>query len=503
MPLVMISVRSCPARPTNGSPLRSSSSPGPSPTNIRRRRGCRRRRRGSCDRWRACSAGSRRSARGPRAALAVDRRIAPARRRWRRSALAAAGCCAAARGEALGERSLRLFDEGAEPEARAPQSLLRGRFRHCSVRLSCLARPRWRRRARLRSAGPACLGPGDPPVSRLAGPADLSTLPEPYKKCCADNAGRTSTDRSPPTSCRPSGTPARLHPLPLLARRLAGRRRRAHARGTAFAYGYLSHLAATSTRTTTSFPCSSSSAFRARALRHIYWEARFDATRGRRSLACSAGSRPALPRLRRAGRARRRADAVLVPHQQADLRLGDGAAAARAVAAHGAPPRGALALPLPPSEVDTFNGLCVDAIQDLLAPRRAAAVMRPTRPATRACAGRKEVRRKLRELQRRQVPIDRHPAALSAASSWHAARAGCPSRAAPEWPARIRAARSRRARPSALRLRSRLAHSRHPIHRARSATSSLSQQRQRLRLALGVDQPHHVGVDAEAGVRRR
>jgi hypothetical protein len=55
--------------------------------------------------------------------------------------------------------------------------------------------------------------------------------------------------------------------------------------------------------------------------------------------------RPSVSGLRPPRRAGRGADSVLVPHQQAHLRFGDGPAAGRAVAAHGARPRRALALP--------------------------------------------------------------------------------------------------------------------------------------------------------------
>ena len=141
--------------------------------------------------------------------------------------------------------------------------------------------------------------------------------------------------------------PQPLHALPLLARRLADRRlRHAREREEAFAWGYLSHLAADVYSHNHYVPVQLVVSFESRALRHIYWEARFDAAQTPRPLAPhSHGPRPPLRRLRSAGRARRRADAVLVPDQQAHLPLGDGVAAGRAVAAHGARPRRALALP--------------------------------------------------------------------------------------------------------------------------------------------------------------
>jgi hypothetical protein len=72
-----------------------------------------------------------------------------------------------------------------------------------------------------------------------------------------------------------------LHALPLLAGRLADRRDAEGERQQAFAYGYLSHLAGDVYSHNHFVPIQLVVSYQARTLRHVYWEARFDAAQAR------------------------------------------------------------------------------------------------------------------------------------------------------------------------------------------------------------------------------
>ena len=91
----------------------------------------------------------------------------------------------------------------------------------------------------------------------------------------------------------------------------------------AFAYGYLSHLAADVYSHNHFVPTQLVVSFRARTLRHVYWEARFDSMQDPdyRGIVSDL-RRQCFPECDRAGEESRGAHHLLLPHQQAHLRLG-------------------------------------------------------------------------------------------------------------------------------------------------------------------------------------
>ena len=102
----------------------------------------------------------------------------------------------------------------------------------------------------------------------------------------------------------------------------------------AFAWGYMTHLAADVLSHNHFVPLHLVLSFAGRTSGHAYWEARVDGLQDEHHASrLRARAHHAVRGLRRARRSRRRAHAVLVPHEQANLRLADGAREARSLAA--------------------------------------------------------------------------------------------------------------------------------------------------------------------------
>jgi hypothetical protein len=177
-------------------------------------------------------------------------------------------------------------------------------------------------------------------------------------------------------------------------------------REEAFAYGYLSHLAADVYSHNHFVPVQLVTSFEARTLRHIYWEARFDAAQERdRWRLVRTVLRHRYRDLDRLVERVVERTLFLVQDEQAHLRLGDGAAAARAVAGDGEGPRGASRYPPPQADVDRFNGLCVSAIQDLMLHGQESACQHADPTGRETIAQANLLRRKLRALKRKgEVP---------------------------------------------------------------------------------------------------
>jgi hypothetical protein len=113
----------------------------------------------------------------------------------------------------------------------------------------------------------------------------------------------------------------------------------------AFAYGYLTHLAADTYSHNYFVPLQLIISFRARALKHVYWEARFDAMQPesdwKRVRDVVSKLYPDCDELME-----RVVERTLFSFRtnKRDLQLGDGVAPRRAVASHDAPSRNAVAL---------------------------------------------------------------------------------------------------------------------------------------------------------------
>lgn len=171
-------------------------------------------------------------------------------------------------------------------------------------------------------------------------------------------------------------------------------------REQAFAYGYLSHLAADVYSHNHYVPVQLVLSFEARTLRHLYWEARFDAAQRRdhwRLVRSVLSHRhPDLDRL--VGRVVERTlfsfrtnkrifNSVMALQQLSQWQL--------MVRNLGERSR----FPLPAAEVERFNGLCVSAIQDLLVHERDSACQHADPTGRDALAQASALRRKLRALK--------------------------------------------------------------------------------------------------------
>ncbi len=185
----------------------------------------------------------------------------------------------------------------------------------------------------------------------------------------------------------------------------------------AFAYGYLSHLAGDVYSHNHFVPTQLIVSYRARALRHVYWEARFDSLQDpalRRLLADIAAHRfPECDRLVEevvartlfSFRTNKRIFDSMLAWQQLDRWHSVLLIAAR----HSR-------YPLPPEVVPAYNRLCVQSIRDLLRRGRDSASQREDPTGAAALALAKDVRRKLKALARRQKlsrQIEREVAALA------------------------------------------------------------------------------------------
>ncbi len=177
-------------------------------------------------------------------------------------------------------------------------------------------------------------------------------------------------------------------------------------REEAFAYGYLSHLAADVYSHNQFVPVQLVTSFEARTLRHIYWEARFDAAqdRDRWRLIRSVLRH----RYRDLDRLVERVVERTLFSFKTNKRIFDSVMALQQLEQWQAMVRGLgdrSRYPLPASEVDRFNGLCVAAIQDLLLHGHASACQAADPTGHEALKQASALRRKLRMLKRKgEVP---------------------------------------------------------------------------------------------------
>ena len=173
-------------------------------------------------------------------------------------------------------------------------------------------------------------------------------------------------------------------------------------REQAFAYGYLSHLAGDVFSHNEYVPVQLIVSYRARTLKHIYWEARFDAAQERdrcrlirtvleqRYPDCDRLVERVVERTLFSFRTNKRIFNSVMALQQFDQwqrmirRLSERSR-----------------YPLPESEVDRFNAVCVGAIQDLLAHGHASACQQSDPTGRETLSRAESLRRKLRALRRR------------------------------------------------------------------------------------------------------
>jgi hypothetical protein len=170
----------------------------------------------------------------------------------------------------------------------------------------------------------------------------------------------------------------------------------------AFAYGYLSHLASDTFSHNYFLPVRLIASFRARTMRHVYWEARFDANQ-------SPARWPVLTLVA----------AHVYPHCddlvervvertlfsfRTNKRIFDSLLALQRLEYW----RGAMqrvtdskSYPLPHGEIDRFNGLCVEAIVDLMCNGEAAACHAADPTGRENLARANAIRKRLRALARR------------------------------------------------------------------------------------------------------
>ena len=175
----------------------------------------------------------------------------------------------------------------------------------------------------------------------------------------------------------------------------------------AFAHGYLSHLASDTYSHNYFVPTQLVTSFPSAARRHVYWEARFDAQledahrdllRGvsnRHFPECDALVERVVGKTLFSFRTNKRIFESVVALQH----LHRWQATLRRITARSR-------FVLAESEIRRYNGLCVTAIQDLLAHGEQAAVMRYDPNGHESLRRAKEIRKKLRELARRQVPTE-------------------------------------------------------------------------------------------------
>ena len=177
-------------------------------------------------------------------------------------------------------------------------------------------------------------------------------------------------------------------------------------REEAFAYGYLSHLAADVYSHNHYVPVQLVTSFEARTLRHIYWEARFDAAqeRDRWRLIRSVLRH----RYRDLDRLVERVVERTLFSFKTNKRIFDSVMALQQLEQWQVMVRGLgdrSRYPLPQGEVDRFNGLCVSAIQDLLLHGQDSACQGADPTGQEALAQASALRRKLRALKRKgEVP---------------------------------------------------------------------------------------------------
>jgi hypothetical protein len=177
-------------------------------------------------------------------------------------------------------------------------------------------------------------------------------------------------------------------------------------REEAFAYGYLSHLAADVYSHNQYVPVQLVTSFEARTLRHIYWEARFDAAqdRDRWRLIRSVLRH----RYRDLDRLVERVVERTLFSFKTNKRIFNSLMALQQLSQWQQMVRSLgdrSRYPLPASEVERFNALSVGAIQDLLLHGRESACQQADPTGREALAQASALRRKLRTLRRKgEVP---------------------------------------------------------------------------------------------------
>jgi hypothetical protein len=173
-------------------------------------------------------------------------------------------------------------------------------------------------------------------------------------------------------------------------------------RQQAFAYGYLSHLAGDVYSHNHFVPIQLVVSYQARTLRHVYWEARFDAAQARdrsrllRSVLehrypdCDRLVERVVERTLFSFRTNKRIFNSVMALQ----RLDQWQAMIRHLSQRSR-------YPLPVSEIDRFNDLCIGAIRDLLGRGKRSACQHADPTGRDALARAGVLRRKLRALKRR------------------------------------------------------------------------------------------------------
>jgi hypothetical protein len=186
-------------------------------------------------------------------------------------------------------------------------------------------------------------------------------------------------------------------------------------REQAFAYGYLSHLAGDVYSHNHFVPVQLIVSFQTRTLRHVYWEARFDAAQRRdrwrliRSVFehaypdCDQLVERVVERTLFSFRTNKRIfNSVMAVQQFGQWQRMIGRLSERS------------RYPLPQGEIDRFNTLCVGSIQDLLGHGRQSACQHADPTGREALARADRLRRKLRALKRRGQMTDAIVAELRA-----------------------------------------------------------------------------------------
>lgn len=175
----------------------------------------------------------------------------------------------------------------------------------------------------------------------------------------------------------------------------------------AFAWGYLSHLAADIYSHNYFLPIQLLASFPSRTRRHVYWEARFDAhlsrddrrllreVVARRSPDCDALVERVVEGTLFSFGTHKKIFRVFVALQH----LERWQRVLRSVTAR-SPVR------LPPAEIEHYLHLCTEAIQDLLRNGEQSAALQHDPNGHESLAQASEIRRKLQTLRRRQVPVE-------------------------------------------------------------------------------------------------
>jgi len=175
----------------------------------------------------------------------------------------------------------------------------------------------------------------------------------------------------------------------------------------AFSWGYLSHLAADVYSHNYFLPIQLIASFPSRMHRHVYWEARFEAELpdsyrklmreviAHRPAGCEVLVERVVERTLFSFRTHRRIFRTVVALQH----LEHWQALFRRIAARSR-------FHLPPREIERYNRLCVQSIRDVLAHGEGSPVLHHDPNGHESLDQAREVRRKLRVLQRRNVPLE-------------------------------------------------------------------------------------------------